>query len=288
MSPPGAQRARAPRWPAAARALLDRVRRRTRSHDMALLTAGVTFYAATALVPSLVVVVRLLTAVVGPERVQALGAAVAAALPDAQGAGGVLSAFLDSTATASWVAVAVALLPATVYGEGLRRGFARVGSTAPEGLPPLPGRAGAWRVRLTALPLLLLAPAGLLAVLALGPFLADRFATGDLGDGALAVWAALTVDWLVVSPALAYLYRVLGPARPSWRSTLLAAYGTGAFFSGFVQGFVVFLAIPVDLGAPFGGFTEVGAAVAVCLWLWLFTVLTVYGYVLALVLDERG
>ena len=289
---PVAQHVRAPaprrgRFRRAAREVLAAVRRRARPHDMLLLTAGVTFYAAMALVPSLVVVVRLLAAVIGPARVEQLGGAVSLALPGAQGAGAVVSELVGTAVHAPWTAVLIALLPATVYGEGLRRGFARLGSRDPAGVPAVHGRTGAWRVRLASLPLLLLAPAGLLAVLEIAPFLVRRFGSGQFGEQALAVYVALTLNWLVIAPVLLYFYRVLGPVRPTWRSALWAAYGTGAFVSGFVQGFVLFLAIPVDLGAPFGGFEAIGAAVAVCLWLWLFTALTVHGYVLALVLDER-
>ncbi|GAA4962042.1 YihY/virulence factor BrkB family protein [Kineococcus glutinatus] len=268
------------------RGLLGGVRERTGSHDLFLLTAGVTFYAAMALVPSLVVTVRLLAAAVGPERVQQLGDAVGRALPAAHDTAGVVSELVSTAVHASWPAVAVALLPATVYGEGLRRGFARLGSRGPGGVPPVPGRAGAWRVRLLSLLVLLLAAAGLLAVLELAPFLVRRFGSGSLPQQALGVYVALTLDWLVIAPVLLYFYRVLGPVRPSWRASLWASYGTGAFVAGFVQGFVLFLAIPVDLGSPFGGFDAVGGAVAVCLWLWVFTALTVFGYALALELDD--
>ncbi|WP_432535415.1 YihY/virulence factor BrkB family protein [Kineococcus arenarius] len=269
------------------RSLLADVRTRLHGHDLSLVSAGVTFYAAVALVPSLVVAVRLLAVVLGPERVVELGDAVGRALPAAQGAGRVVGDLVRTAVDVGWLAVLVALVPATVYGEGLRRGFARVSVRYPEPPPPpVRGRAGAWRVRLRAAPLLLLAPVGFLAVLEVAPFLAGWFGTGTART-ALAVYVALNVDWLVVSPVLVYVYRVLGPVRAGWWATLWGAYATGAFVSGFLQGFVLFLAIPVDLGAPFGGYTHVGGAVAVCLWLWVLTALTVYGYALTLELDRR-
>ncbi|WP_337061858.1 YihY/virulence factor BrkB family protein [Kineococcus sp. G2] len=283
MSAPGAGRGRWVRL----RSLFADVRTRLHGHDLFLVSAGVTFYAAIALVPSLVVAVRLLAVLLGPERVVELGDAVGRALPDAQGAGRVVGDLVRTAVDVGWLAVLVALVPATVYGEGLRRGFARVSVRHPEPPPaPVRGRAGGWRVRLRAAPLVLLAPVGFLAVLEVAPFL-----DGWFGDGgprtAVAVYVALNVDWLVVSPVLVYVYRVLGPVRPGWWATLWGAYGTGAFVSGFLQGFVLFLAIPVDLGAPFGGYAQVGGAVAVCLWLWVLTALTVYGYALTLELDRR-
>jgi membrane protein len=112
------------------------------------------------------------------------------------------------------------------------------------------------------------------------------FGSGVPGS-ALGVYIALNLDWLVVSPVLVYVYRVLGPVKPGWWAAIWGGYSTGAFVSGFLQGFVLFLAIPVDLGAPFGGYTQVGGAVAVCLWLWVFTALTVYGYAVTLELQRR-
>lgn len=270
------------------RALFADVHTRLQGHDLFLVSAGVTFYAAVALVPSLVVVVRLLAAVIGRDEVVELADAVGRALPTAQGAGDVVRELVAAAVDVSWMAALVALIPATVYGEGLRRGFARVSVRHPEPAPvAVQGRIGSWKVRLKALPLLLLAPVGFLAVLEVAPYLARLFGSGEVTDSALAFYVALNVDWLVVSPVLVYVYRVLGPRRPGWWAALWGGYATGAFVSGFLQGFVIFLAIPVDLGAPFGGFTQVGGAVAVCLWLWVFTALTVYGYALTLELQRR-
>ncbi len=39
----------------------------------------------------------------------------------------------------------------------------------------------------------------------------------------------------------------------------MAGFGTGAFLSGFLQGFVLFLAIPVEWSLPFGGLPIFGA-----------------------------
>lgn len=267
---------------AAVREVAHETRRTQRGHDLWVISAAVTFYALVALVPSLVVAARVLAALVGDARLLTLGDAVARALPGAQHAGAVVRQLVQHSIGVRWPAVVVALLPATVYGEGLRRGFTRV---TPGAEPP--DRFVGWRSRAVALPLTLLAPAGLLAVLEVAPLLARLFGTGSVGSGALAVYIALNVDWIVVSLVLTYVYRVLGPAGPSLRATLGGAFFTGAFVSGFLQGFVLFLAIPVDLGAPFGGFTQVGGAVAVALWLWVFTALTITGYSITLALDTR-
>ena len=63
---------------------------------------------------------------------------------------------------------------------------------------------------------------------------------------------------------------------------------TGSFVAGFVQGFVLFLSLPLRLGVPFGGFTEIGGMVAVGLWLYLLHVLVLVGFLLTLRIDARG
>lgn len=275
------------------RAVARDVQDAVRGHDVWILTAGVTFYALLAAVPSLVVAVRVTAAVAGQGRVDSLASAVGRALPAAQSPGPVIETFVSRAAHVHWRAVAVALIPATVWGEGLRRGFGRVtaGEVGDKALEP-PGRWEGWRSRLAVVPVLVLSPLGLLAVLGVAPELSRLFGRGGAGAGgaagtALAFYIALNVDWIVVSVVLFYLYRALGPVRPGWRALLGGAFFTGAFISGFLQGFVVFLAIPVDLGSPFGGFNGVGATVAIALWLWLFTALSVLGYAITQSLHRR-
>ena len=53
---------------------------------------------------------------------------------------------------------------------------------------------------------------------------------------------------------------------------------TGSFVAGFLHGFQLFLAIPVDVGIPFGGLGFVGGVVAVGLWLYLLHTVVLVGW----------
>jgi membrane protein len=62
---------------------------------------------------------------------------------------------------------------------------------------------------------------------------------------------------------------------------------TAASLSGFLQGFVLFLSLPLDLGAPFGGLTIVGGVAAVGFWLFLLHLVLIAGWLCTEALDER-
>ncbi|WP_232291629.1 YhjD/YihY/BrkB family envelope integrity protein [Frankia sp. QA3] len=250
-----------------------------RGHDLALLAAGVTYYAAIAIVPGVLVAVNLLGLLLGRPRTAELGRSLADALPGGLGAPAVVLAAFDAALTMSPLVVVAAAVPASFYGEGLRRAFVRLAGTT-EGLV-------GWRGRLGILPLLAAAPVLLLPVLLVTPSLARLFAERGVSAG-LGVVVAFTVDWLVLTATLMIVYRVVGPGRPGWAATLWAAAATGSFVAGFVQGFVLFLSFHLDLGLPFGGFRAIGGAVAVGFWLFLLHLIVLVGYGLALRLDERG
>ncbi|HEX3004811.1 MAG TPA: YhjD/YihY/BrkB family envelope integrity protein [Angustibacter sp.] len=240
-----------------------------RGHDLLLYGAGVTFYAAIAVVPGLLIATRMLCVLIGRERVLDLTADLTRALPGALGAGGVAADLLQRGTELSWFAFVVSLLPATVYGEGLRRAYVA--------LADVDDRLSGWRGRLAAVPILALAPVLLLAVLGVTPLLAELFGSGA-GGQVLGVYVALNVDWIVVSVPLAWTFRFVAPGVLGWRASVLGGLATGAFVAGFLQGFVLFLSLPLDLGAPFGGVTGLGAGVAVLLWLWVLHLVVLVGW----------
>jgi membrane protein len=241
-----------------------------RGHDLLLYGAGVTFYAALAVLPVVFVATRVLSAVLGAERVLRLATDLGRALPSTLGADTLAVRLLGEATSLRWSAVLIALLPASLYGEGLRRAYSALAG-ADDSLV-------GWRGRLAVLPVLGVAPALLLCVLGITPLLADLFRQGA-GGVALGVYVALNVDWVVVSLPLAWTFRVVAADPPSWRAALIGGFATGAFVAGFLQGFVLFLSLPLDLGAPFAGQTAVGAVCAVLLWLWVLHLVVLVGWV---------
>jgi membrane protein len=109
------------------------------------------------------------------------------------------------------------------------------------------------------------------------------------GDTLLGVagasYVGLNAIWVITWLPLTWAFRVVAPGHPSWRAALIGGVVTGAFISGFLQGFTLFLALPVDLGRPFGGLVEVGIASALLLWLWVLHVVVCIGYTFTWAVD---
>jgi len=248
-----------------------------RGRDLQLHAAAVTFYGGIAVVPAVVVAIRLAALVAGPERLLDLTASPVDAVPDALGAGRATAVLIRAGVGLSFTETVAALIPATLYGEGLRRAFSSLGSVA--------GPVRAWRGRLLVLPLLAAGPALLLGLLLVLPTAAGLLRRGGWASfGGIVV--SFLVVWVALSAMLVWVYRVVGPTAPRWRIVILVAVFTAANVSGFLHGFVLFWALPVDLGLPFGGFDVVGAVVAVALWLYLLHTLALMGYITAMELDR--
>ncbi|WP_346620482.1 YhjD/YihY/BrkB family envelope integrity protein [Blastococcus montanus] len=266
-------------WP---RALLtgvtSGVRTRLRGRDLALIAAGLTFYAGIAVVPLLVLAFGLTTWLTSAGRVHDLGARLADLLPGDLGAPAAVARLVDAGVDLDPIGALLALLPMSLYGEGLRRALMRF-SARKEGMT-------GWRGRLATLPLLVLAPAllyPLLLVASLMADLADRGGVaatlGQVAVGFYAVLAALTVP-------LAWGFQVVGGGRVRWPALAAGALFTAACLSGFLQGFVLFLSLPLDLGAPFGGLDVVGGVVALGLWLFLLHLVVLCGWLATESLDD--
>ncbi len=261
------------------RGLLATVRDRLRGRDTALIAAGLTFYAGIAVVPGLVLALGLTSWVTSPGTVRELTGRLAGVLPAELGAPRALTRLAEAGTGLSAVEALLTLLPISLYGEGLRRALLRFSSTQ--------DRFTAWRGRALSLPLLLLAPALTYPLLVAGAALA-RLAEEPGVSSALAAFAVGYYSVLaVLTVPLIWVFRVIAVGRLRWTAVVVGALLTAASLSGFLQGFVVFLALPLDLGAPFGGLTVVGGVAAVGFWLFLLHLVVIAGWLLTLALDAR-
>jgi membrane protein len=213
-----------------------------------------------------------------PEEVTELGMRLAELLPSAVGAPDAVERLIDAAVGLSLVGGLLALLPMSFYGEGLRRALLRFGGRR-EGLT-------GWKGRLAALPVVLVTPILLYPLLLTVPVMADLAEAGGAGAtigriaiGFYGVMAALTVP-------LAWGFRVVAGEPVRWPALVTGALFTAACLSGFLQGFVLFLALPLDLGAPFGGLDVVGGVVALGLWLFLLHLVVIVGWLVTQALDD--
>ncbi|MBN1094249.1 YihY/virulence factor BrkB family protein [Blastococcus sp. TML/M2B] len=260
------------------RSLLSGVRRRLQGRDLALIAAGLTFYAGIAVVPLLVLAFSLTARLTSAERVRELGGRLSDLLPPELGAPDAVARLVEAGVGLGPLQGLLALLPMSLYGEGLRRALLRF-SRREEGMT-------AWRGRLYALPLLLVTP------FLLYPLLLAAGAMADLADdgGAWATVGRTAVGFYACLGALtlplAWGFRVVGGGQVRWPALVCGALFTAACVSGFLQGFVLFLSLPLDLGAPFGGLTVVGGVVALGFWLWLLHLVVLSGWLLTGSLDD--
>lgn len=249
-----------------------------RGHDLALYASGVTFYAVVGIVPLLLLSLFLAGRVAGEDTVRRLADGLAGLLPDELGAQEA-GRFLARAGTGmSPLAALAAVVPASLYGEGLVRAFDRL-SARDAGNRSLRGRVGS-------LVLFGMSPVLLLGGLAASSALVDRLGDGT-GDRLLGVYLSFLVLWLSISPVLAYLYRGLAPERPGTRALLWGAFGTGSFLAGTALGFVLFLSLGIDLGGAYGGVAPLANAVAAFGWLFVLHVMVLVGYCTTLCLDAR-
>jgi membrane protein len=245
--------------------------------DLSLWAAGATFFGVVGIVPLAMLALWTAALVVGPDAVSTGMDAAIGGLPGGHGTPDALRTLTATALDLSGVRAAVLLFPASLYGEGLRRAFLQL---APREGDALTG----WRGRLGLLPVVAVAPVLVLGLLAAAPVVAPLY-TGGGGRLLLGVLLGFHVVWVLVSVALLPVYGVVAAGRIGARALVVGAFASGSVLSGFLQGFLLFLAIPVEWSLPFGGLPVVGAVAALALWLYLLHVLVLVGYRLTLVLD---
>jgi membrane protein len=248
------------------------------STDLALWAAGATFFGLIGIVPIALVSLRVAAVLVGPETVAAGVDAAISGLPAGHGTPEALRTLVDTAVGLSLLQSLVLLFPAGLYGEGLRRAMLQLAPASGE-------RLTGWRGRLGLMPVVAVSPALVLAGLAAAPAVAPYY--GPDGNLVVGVVLGFHVTWVVLSITIVLVFRWVAAGRIGSRALLLAGPGTGAFLAGFLQGFLLFLAIPVEWSAPFGGLPVVGAVAALAFWLYLMHVVLLVGYRFTLTLDGR-
>jgi membrane protein len=211
--------------------------------------------------------------------VQELTGRLAEVLPGQLGAPDALARLAEAGTSLSVLDAVLTLLPISLYGEGIRRALLR--------FSPATDRFTAWRGRLLSLPLLLVAPLLLYPLLLVGRLLAELAERPGVGATIEAFAAGYYSVLFALTVPLIWVFRVVAAGRLRWTAVVAGALFTAASLSGFLQGFVLFLALPLDLGAPFGGLTVVGGVAAVGFWLFLLHLVLIAGWLCTDALDAR-
>lgn len=250
-----------------------------RGRDMSMVAAGLTYYAALAIVPWFLLAIWLTTFMTSEAQVAEHLRRLGTLIPDDMGALGPYGSLVHAgLALGPWGAL-VAVFPASFYGEGVRRACAQL-------VPGVEMFIG-WRGRLLLVPLVLILPLLLQPTLLVSDVLAHLHDQGGIGPLLARIVLGFTAVWLGVSLVLVWVFRFVAPGRPRWPSAIIGALATGSFLSGFLQGFTLFLSVPVDLGVPFGGLNVIGGIVAVGLWLYILHLVFLMGWAFVIALDKR-
>ena len=262
-----------------AREVVREVVGHVRRHDLVFYSAGLTFYAAIAVVPLLLVAWFVTALVLGDELVTTLTLALAEYAPTSLGLQEGVRSLGEVGPRMGIAAFAAALIPATSYGDGLVRAMDRIAERD--------RRAKGLRGRLlglvfvAALPPVVMAELGAVAVLpgALG-------FTGRFNLASVAV--AFVVGWLSASLLVGVLYRAFSPRPIRLGPLALGATLTGSFLAGMSLTWLFLLRFGVDVGIAFGDSDLLGTVVVAAVYLYLVQVVLLGGYVLSLVLARTA
>ncbi|WP_245937890.1 YhjD/YihY/BrkB family envelope integrity protein [Williamsia limnetica] len=284
------------------RAIAGDARRRLSRGDIAGTAATLTYFSAIAIVPWLLFAVWSISWFDDTGEVRRRLLALRVLIPPDMGARPAYDALINAGVGAGLLSAVVLLFPASFYGEGLRRSARLVSAEsdriAGDGAPharsddtaPRSSLGDAWRARGSILALFIVVPPLAWVYARVGERLvglAPEGGGGGIGDLALRYYLGFLTTWLVLSLLLIWVFRYVMPGSPRWRVALVGALTTASMLAGFLQGFALFLSIPMDVGLPFAGLTVVGGVVAVGLWLWILHMVLITGWSLTLSMDSR-
>jgi membrane protein len=256
------------------RRLAREVARQVRRHDLPFYAAGLTFYAAIAVVPLLLVAWFVTSLALGDEVVRTLTLALAEYAPTSLGLREGVRSLGEVGPRLGIASLAAALIPATSYGDGLVRAMDRV-AERDRRAKGLRGR-GLALVFVAALPPVVMGELGAVAVLPGALGFTGRFNLVSLG---VAFAAGLLVG---------VLYRAFSPRPIGSGALALGATLTGAFLAGMSLTWLFLLRFGVDVGVAFGDSDLLGTVVVAAVYLYLVQVVLLGGYVVSLVLARTA
>ncbi len=246
--------------------------RRLRTEDVFLLSAALAFYALVSVVPFSILVLWVVSVLTGDSRVKEVADRLAQVLPGNLEVEGALQRVADLGARLGVGALAALVWPATAYGAGVRRAFARLSGSRDED-------AGGLRGRTLAFGLL-----GVMPALALAGLVAAYLGSRVLGDGPVAQalgWVlALVLGFVVGALAVALVYRLFAPRRLSAKATLQGAAAASAAIAVVSLAYVIFLNLGVDFERRYAS-SGLASVVLLALWLFLANAFILVGFQIA-------
>lgn len=262
------------------RAIASELRQRARRSDAMVVAAALTTYAALGLVPLLAIGVQIASAVFGADAVVLFADRLAAFLHGPLHLDRQVAGFARSATQAPWWTALLALLPVSLYAEGVVRSLERF-SRAPE------RRSRALRGRLLSPLLVVLAVVFVAVAVALRPLLDDPFGRGT-GARLLGVFVAFNVLFFAVFGALLLVYRLFA-TTPLRRGPLtFASFAAASWIAGQSLGYVLAIRLIDGFDNAFGRYAAAGEVAAIVFLVYLQHLVLVFGYLLALTLHERG
>ena len=246
--------------------------RRLRSEDVSLLSAGLSFYALVSVVPFAVLVLWLVSLITGKARVREVAEQLARHLPAKLGVDNALQRVADLGVGLGVGALAALIWPASAYGAGLRRSFARLADDKDEDVKGLRGRG------------LALGLVGVVPALALAGLFAAYLGTAVVGDGGAALVAgwvlALAFGFAASAASVTVIYRLFAPISLGWRSIARGAAAAGGAIAVVSLAYVIFLNSGVDFERRYAT-SGLAAVVLLAFWLFMTNALILVGFQIA-------
>ena len=235
------------------------------------------------MIPLLLIAVAGAALLLGADRVRDLGGMLVQYAPAELGFAGNVEALIRTGSEAGALTLLAAVVPATTYGEGLVRVFARL---SPEEGPWDRPRKGL-RGRVLAVALLAVLP--LLVVLGLAAVAVLPSMRGSGGRaGVLGAYLSFLVAWAAGAVLLEVSYRTFSPRRLRPSAIAWSAAATGSFLAGMSLGWVLVLRFGLEVGRAYGGSDAIGSGVLFVVYLFLVQLTCLAGYVLAVALSDIG